>query len=133
LTHLAGPEVDFKHEETRKLCLTKSRVGVAPVYRILEVCRAIRHRDEERTSPATVYGAGTRSASRGTLVFVNKPTEPVASVHPAWWRISPTLDRWPTIGRRELQAAMRSMTVVMVDKRSQDSFKMSGAPNQQPV
>lgn len=80
-----------------------------------------------------VYGAETRSASRGTLVFVNEPTQPVASVHPAWWRISPTLDRWPTIGRREFQAPMRSMIVVMLDELRQDPLKMPSAANQQPV
>ena len=88
---------------------------------------------QSRNGNLWVYRAETRSASRGTLVFVNEPAQPVASVHPAWWRISPTLDCWPTIGRRELQAAMRSMTVVMVNKHRQDSFKMPGAANQQPV
>ena len=48
-------------------------------------------------------------------------------------RARPTLDRSPAIGRREFQAAMFSMAVVMVDEHGQDSLKMLGAATQKLV
>jgi hypothetical protein len=42
-------------------------------------------------------------------------------------------NRRPAIRRRERQAAMRAMTVVMLDEHRQDSLKMPGATNQQPI
>ena len=67
------------------------------------------------------------------MVFVNEPAQTVASFHEYGLRTGGTLDRWPAVGRRELQAAMRSMTVVMLDERRQDSLKMPSAADQQPV
>jgi len=64
---------------------------------------------------------------------VNEPTQPVAGVHQDLWRISAMFNRRPAIRRRELQAAMRAMTVVMLDEHRQDSLKMPGATNQQPI
>jgi hypothetical protein len=72
-------------------------------------------------------GAQTRSSSRRASIFVNQPAQTVASLHWYWSRIRATLDRWPAVGQRELQAAMRSMTVVMLDELRQDSFKMPSA------
>jgi hypothetical protein len=79
-----------------------------------------------------LYGAETRSASRCPLVFVNEPAQPVASFHECWWRISTTLNRWRAIWRRELQAAMRTMPVVMLDEHRQGSLEMVDTANQQP-
>jgi hypothetical protein len=67
------------------------------------------------------------------LVFVDEPAQTVASFHPHSSRITATLDHWPAIGRRELQAAMCSMTVVMLDELRQGSLKVPSAANQQPV
>jgi hypothetical protein len=57
----------------------------------------------------------------------------VAPFHRHRLRIKATLDRWPTIGRHEPKAPMRSMNVVMTDEDRQGSLKMLGAHNQQPV
>src|SRR5206468_5123643 len=59
-----------------------------------------------------LYGAKTRSGSRCTLVFMYKPTQTVAPFHGHRLYARPTLDRRPTIRRREVQAAMRPMAVV---------------------
>ena len=89
--------------------------------------------DCETATALSVYGAKIRSDSRRPFVFVNEPTQPVASFHRGWWRINPTLDRWPAIGGRELQSAMRAMTVVMLDEHRQGSLEMLDTANQQPV
>jgi hypothetical protein len=67
------------------------------------------------------------------LVFVDEPAQTVASFHRYWSRITAPLDRWPAIWRRELQAAMCSMAVVMIDELRQGSLKVPSAANQQPV
>jgi len=47
-----------------------------------------------------VYGAETRSASRRTLILVNKPAETVAPCYLRRLRARPTADRWPPmVGR----------------------------------
>jgi len=97
---------------------------------------AMRARDHFHLSDCravTLYGAETRSASRRPLVFVNEPTQPIALVHQDWWRISPTLDRWPTIGRRRTPSCDALDDCLMVDKHRQDSFRMPGGAYQQPV
>jgi len=80
-----------------------------------------------------VYGAETRSASRRTLVLVNKPAETVAPCYGRRLRARPTADRWPPIGRRKFQAAMRAMVVVVLNERGQGSRQMIDTANQQPV
>jgi hypothetical protein len=69
----------------------------------------------------SLKGAEIRSRSRRTLVFVYQPAQPVAPSRSHRLRATPTFDRRPTIWRREFQAPMRSMDVVMIDENRQSA------------
>jgi LmbE family N-acetylglucosaminyl deacetylase len=73
---------------------------------------------------ASVCGAQIRSVSRRALVFVQKPAETVATVHDYWLRRSPALNRRATVRRREVQAAVRSMAVVMINEHRERVLEM---------
>jgi hypothetical protein len=76
---------------------------------------------------------GKSIRSRRALIFVNEAAQTVAVFDWYCSRIRATLDRWPAIRRREVQATMCAMTVVMLDELGQGSLKMPSAANQQPV
>ena len=64
---------------------------------------------------------------------MNEPAETVAPFYRRRVRARPTADRWPPIGRRKLQAAMRSMVIVVLNERGQGSRQMIDTADQQPV
>jgi len=63
-----------------------------------------------------LYGAQIRSGSRRALIFVQQSAETVAAFHCHRSRARPVLNRRSAVRRREVQAAVRSIAVVMINE-----------------
>jgi hypothetical protein len=56
--------------------------------------------------------------SRGALIFMQQPSQAIASFHLQWSRADPTLNRQSTVRRPQTQAAVRPPAVVMIHEDS---------------
>ena len=63
-----------------------------------------------------LYGAQIRSGSRRALIFVQQSAETVAAFHCHRSRARPVVNRRSAVRRREVQAAVRSIAVVMINE-----------------
>jgi hypothetical protein len=64
---------------------------------------------------------------------VNQPAKPIASHHKQSVRVgSIVIHRW-TVRRREVQASVRPMPVVMINEDGEDTFKVTRTQNEQPI
>lgn len=82
---------------------------------------------------SSVWDAQTQTGSCGPLIFVNQPAKPIASHHKPSVRVgSIVIHRW-TVRRREVQASVRPMPVVMINEDGEDTFKVTRTQNEQPI
>jgi len=73
----------------------------------------------------SLWDAQTRTGSRGPLVLTHQPAKPIALHHNQIVRVgSIVTPRW-TVRRREVQASVRPMPVVMINVDGQDKFKVA--------
>jgi hypothetical protein len=79
-----------------------------------------------------VYGAETRSGSRRTIVFVNKPAQPVSPSQPSVAYQTNAQSVVDHLAAR-VPAPTRSMDVAVIEEDRQGVLEMLGAHNQQPV
>jgi hypothetical protein len=81
----------------------------------------------------TLWGAQTRSGSRGRTVFVNEPTEAITSVDAERIGRSSQAETGSRLWRDEPKTAMRTMAVVMIDVDAEDALELAAAGDQDPV
>ncbi len=81
----------------------------------------------------TLWGAQTRTGSRGPLILVHQPAKPIALHHKQIVRVGPIVIRRWTVRRREVQASVRPMPVVMINVDGQETFKVTRTQNEQPI
>jgi hypothetical protein len=97
--------------------------------------------DPEQSGPSdgllrvglALWDAQTRTDSRGPLIFVHQPAKPIASHHHQLVRVGSIVIRRWTVRRREVQASVRPMPVVMINVDSQDALKVTRTQNEQPI
>ena len=83
--------------------------------------------------PEPLWGAQTRSRSRGRSVFVNEPTEAITSVDAERIGRSSQAETGSRLWRDEPKTAMRTMAVVMIDVDAEDALELAAARDQDPV
>jgi hypothetical protein len=80
-----------------------------------------------------LWGAQTRTGSRGPLILVHQPAKPIALHHMQIVRVGSIVSRRWTVRRREVQASVRPMAVVMINVDGQDTFKVPRTQHEQPI
>lgn len=80
-----------------------------------------------------LWDAQTRIASRDSLILVHQPAKPIALHYKQIVLVGAIVIRRWTVRRREIQASMRPMAVVMINVDGQDTCKVAGTQNEQPI
>jgi hypothetical protein len=80
-----------------------------------------------------VWGAYTRSGSRGPAVLVNEPAESVPAVDLERIGGSGGAESGSRLGRDESEATMRTVGVVVIDVGVPDALELATAGDQDPV
>jgi hypothetical protein len=81
----------------------------------------------------SLWDAQTRTDSRSLLIFVHQPAKPIASHHNQLVRVGAIISRRWTVRRREVQASVRPMLVVMINVHSQGALEVTRTQNEQPI
>ena len=81
----------------------------------------------------SLWDAQTRIASRDPLILVHQPAKPIALHYKQIVLVGSIVIRRRTVRRREIQASMRPMAVVMINVDGQDTCKVAGTQNEQPI
>ena len=67
------------------------------------------------------------------LILVHQPAETVTAPYRQRLRAGPLFSRRSTVGWRKIQAAVRTMAVVVIDKHGQRQFEMLRVHDQHPI
>jgi hypothetical protein len=78
-------------------------------------------------------GAQIQRGSRRALILMQQASETIAANDKQFFRLRVSLGRCPAIRRREVQASMSPMSVVMINEHCEDPLKMTGVEDQQPI
>jgi hypothetical protein len=75
-------------------------------------------------------GTEIRFGSCRTQIFMEQPAKTIAAFHDHCWRGSESISRRSAVRRREVQAAVRQKTIVMIDENGQHALEMPRAEYQ---